>query len=87
MDDHESDEDIEGDVINPETKYILIFDLLIIILYIYTFFIITINLSTTKCFCSYNNNIFNDIIFFITDILYILDLINNQKLSHRRLFS
>ena len=75
MDDHESDEDIEGDVINPETKYILIFDLLIIILYIYTFFIITINLSTTKCFCSYNNNIFNDIIFYFTDILYILDLI------------
>ena len=75
MDDHESDEDIEGDVINPETKYILIFDLLIIILYIYTFFIITINLSTAKCFCSYNNNIFVDIIFYSTDILYILDLI------------
>ena len=74
MDDNESDEDVEGDVINPKTKYILIFDLLIIILYIYTFFIITINLSTTGCFCSYNN-IFNDILFYITDILYILDLI------------
>ena len=74
MEDNESEED-EGDAINPETKPILIFDSLIIILYLYSFFILTMNLAQTKCFCSSNHCDFNDIIFYFIDLLYILDLI------------
>ena len=75
MDDNESDEEIEGKVINPETKFIFIFDLLIIILYIYTFFIITINILSSECFCSSKAKTFNDMIFYFNDLLYISDLI------------
>ena len=75
MDDNESDEEIEGEVINPESKFILIFDLLIIILYIFTFLPVTINLLKTECFCSSNKTSFNDIIFYFNDLLFISDLI------------
>lgn len=77
MDDNESDEDLnEGNVLDPEKKFILFFDLFIIIFYLYTFLLGTIDLAKTKCFCSIENKItFNDIIFYINDLLYILDLI------------
>ena len=75
MEDNESEEEIEGEVINPETKFILIFDLLIILFYIYNFFVITINILKTECFCSSNNINFSDILFYFSDLLYISDLI------------
>ena len=77
LDDHESDGDNDiGDVLNPESKFILFFDLLIILFYFYTFFIITFNLAESKCFCpSDNKYTFNDIIFYFNDLLYISDLI------------
>ena len=77
MDDNESDEDLnEGNVLNPEKKFILFFDLFIIIFYLYTFLFITLDLAKTKCFCSIENEItFNNIIFYINDLLYIFDLI------------
>ena len=76
IDDYDIDEDISDLIINPETKFILFFDLLIIIFYLYTFLIITIDLAKTKCFCPLDKKIaINDIIFFFNDILYILDLI------------
>ena len=63
MDDNESDEEIGEGIINPETKFILIFDLIIIILYIYTFFVTTVNILKTECFCHSQTGAFNDIIF------------------------
>jgi voltage-gated potassium channel Kch len=76
MDDYDIDEDISDLIINPETKFILFFDLLIIVFYLYTFYIITIDLARTKCFCPLDKKFtFNDIIFFLNDILYILDII------------
>ena len=76
MDDFDIDEDISGLIINPETKFILFFDLLIIIFYLYTFFITTIDLAKTKCFCSLEKKFtINDIIFILNDILYIVDII------------
>ena len=75
MDDNESDEKIGEGIINPETKFILIFDLIIIILYIYTFFVTTINILKTECFCHSQIGSFNDIIFFFNDLVYIVDLI------------
>ena len=74
MDDNESEEEVDGDIINPETKLILIFDLLIIIFYLYNFFILTFNLAQTNCFCSFNKLSFTDIMFYLNDILYIFDL-------------
>ena len=76
MDDYDIDEDISDLIINPETKFILFFDLLIIVFYLYTFYIITIDLAKTKCFCPLDKKFtINDIIFFFNDILYILDII------------
>ena len=75
MDDNESEEEVEGNIINPETQFILIFDLLIIIAYLYTFFILTFNIAQTECFCSYNKFNFNDIMFYLNDILYIFDFV------------
>ena len=75
-DDDESAEEFDEYVINPETKVILLFDFLIIIFPIYCFFVSTIKLITENCFCSSNPNIsFNDILFFINDLLCISDLI------------
>ena len=77
MDDNESDEDLnEGNVLDPEKNFILFFDLFIIIFYLYTFLFITLDLAKTKCFCPIEKkNTFNDIIFYINDLLYIFDLI------------
>ena len=75
MGDNESEEEDEGNVINPETKLIFIFDLFIVIIYFYTFFILTMDIAQTECFCSYKHCTINDIIFYFNDILYILDLI------------
>ena len=76
LDDHESEDDNdEDDVINPETKFIFFFDLLIMLFYLYTFLIITLNIATSKCFCPIDNKFtFNDILFYFNDLLYILDL-------------
>ena len=75
MDDNESEEDIGGIVINPEKKFIFYFDLLIIIFYLYSFVITTNRIAQIECFCSYNDYIFNDIILYLTDIIYLLDLV------------
>ncbi len=75
IDDNESEEDIGGIVINPEKKFIFYFDLSIIIFYLYSFIITTNRIAQIECFCSYNNYIFNDIILYLNDIIYLLDLV------------
>ena len=73
---NESDEesDPEGFLINPETKYIFIYDAIIAIVALYSLIYIPIELANNYCFCSSNINIFKTFINFIFDILFIIDL-------------
>ena len=62
-------------MINLESKFILFFDLFIIISYLYIFLIITFNLANTECLCNLDDKInYNDILLYVVDILYISDL-------------
>ena len=73
---NESDEesDPEGFLINPETKFIFIYDAIIAIVALYSLIYIPIELANNYCFCSSNINIFKTFINFIFDILFIIDL-------------
>ena len=74
--DLEKDNDQYKKIINPETNFIYYFDLFIILAYFYIFFIITFNLANAECLCILNDKIqYKDILLFIIDILYILDLL------------
>ena len=76
FDDNESDEEGYERVINPETKFILFFDLVIFISYLYSFLIITINLANAECLCNIKDKInYNDFLLYMIDILYIFDLL------------
>ena len=77
MVDNETEDDIKDEgVINPETRFIIYFDLLIILFYLYTFVIITFRFSRLKSLCNFDDNLkFNDLIFYINDLIYIFDMI------------
>ena len=73
----DTEEEIDDEyVINPETNIIIIYDFLIFVFFIYNFFVSTLSLCSMECFCQINNKInYSDIILFINDLLYIIDLI------------
>ena len=77
MVDNETEDDIKDDgVINPETRFIFYFDLLIILFYLYTFVIITFRFSRLRSLCTFDDKLdFNDLIFYINDLIYIFDMI------------
>ena len=70
--DKENEDD--GFYISPKSKFVLIFDFLIIIFCLFDIIYTPYNLSKINSFCDKNNNIINYIYFFI-DILYIFDLL------------
>ena len=75
-DDESGDEEDNKYIINPETKTIMVFDFLILSFFVYYFIYTTFNLCREQCFCTGDKNIkFTDFLFFINDILCILDLV------------
>jgi hypothetical protein len=74
-DDDESDDD-KGFAINPEQKIFILYDFLILAFFIYNFIFSTTDLCLERTFCPMDNKFsLSDIILFINDILYIIDLI------------
>ena len=74
---NESDEDSEpeGLLLNPETKFVFIYDAIIAFVALYSLIYIPIELAKNFCFCSSNPNSFKTFINFIFDILFVIDLI------------
>ena len=76
VDDDESGKEEDEYVINPETNIIAFFDFLMVAFFLYYFIFTTFSLIKEKCFCPINKKItISDVLFFINDILCILDLI------------
>ena len=74
-DDDESDDD-KGFAINPEQKIFILYDFFILAFFIYNFIFSTTDLCLDRTFCPMDNKFsLSDIILFINDILYIIDLI------------
>ena len=73
---NESDEEPETSIylINPETKFIYIYDTIITLITFYSLIYIPIELAKNFCFCS-SNNLLIKIINSFFDILFIIDLI------------
>ena len=63
-----------GYLINPETKFIFIYDAFITLATIYFLIYVPIELAFNFCFCTTSNNIFNNLINSFFDILFIIDL-------------
>jgi len=80
MDSHnenESDEEPEPDgiFINPETKFIFIFDAFIALGSLYSLIYVPYELAKYFCFCTSSNNFLNYFIYFLLDFLFLMDLI------------
>ena len=74
---NESDEEPEPDgiFINPETKFIFIFDAFIALGSYYSLIYIPYELAKYFCFCTSSNNFINYFIYFFLDALFLIDLI------------
>ncbi len=74
---NESDEEPEPDgiFINPETKFIFIFDAFIALGAYYSLIYIPYELAKYFCFCTSSNNFINYFIYFFLDALFLLDII------------
>ena len=77
LDESESDDD-ENDyselVISSQGNFIFIFDLMIIICTLIVFIFAPLNIAKSHCFCEKNESLFNHVIIYFIDIIYILDL-------------
>ena len=74
---NESDEEkFEGRfLINPETKFVFIYDALITFITLYYLIYVPIELIKNFCFCNSNNSFFNILINSIFEIIFIIDII------------
>ena len=70
----EKENEVNNFYISPKSKFILIFDCLIIIFCLFDIIYTPYNLSKTNNFCDKNNDIIN-FIYYCIDCLYILDLL------------
>ena len=73
----ESDEDPDPDgfIINPEKKFIYIYDAFIALAALYSLIYIPIEIAKNACFCTLKPNFFNTIINYSLDILFIIDFL------------
>ena len=71
----ESDEDseIEGSIINPETKFIFVFDSLLLAGSIYYLFYVTLSSAIVHNFCNCNKNLFLLFLNTFFELVYIFD--------------
>ena len=76
IDDEEYDDEVIGFYLAPNSLYIIMFDILMLLSSMFYFIFLPYLLSINYFFYK-DNNIIYKYIFFIIDIIYILDLINN----------
>ena len=72
-DETEKDDEFSEKIISPESKFIIVFDLFLLLSCIYSLFYIPLRMARSECFCIQENRL-NISLLYIIDFLYICDL-------------